>query len=404
MAKTKTLLALTNAELETVTRGRIARGMLLVREGRIAALGRNLAVPNNARTMDLQGRLVTPGLIEAHSHAGLMEDGLPGDEDVNELTDPVTPQLFALDAFKPSDVAICEAAEGGVTTMYITAGSANLFGGVGAIVKTWGARFDDYILRPAAGMKMALGENPKRCYGGKGKEPGTRMGIAALIRKTFNDARNYLEKKRAHERKQRGKKTPEPFARDLKLEAVARVLSGELPVRCHAHRACDMLTFIRIAEEYKLRYVFEHATEAGEILEELKARNVPVIIGPTLGPRGKIETRRKTFATVAQAFAAGLLVAITSDHWVTPLKNLPVYAALAVREGLSNADALRAMTINPAKILGLDGRLGSLEAGKDADLVIWDGDPLDARHKPARVMIGGKFIDQVPRWGEEQED
>jgi len=240
-------------------------------------------------------------------------------------------------------------------------------------------------------MKMAMGENPKRVYGEKGEMPATRMGIAALFRDTFTKALNYAEKKKVHEEKP--PKDNKPFEIDLKLEAVVRLLSGEFPARCHAHRAIDMLTFMRIAEEYKFQYTFEHATESRDILDELVKRQVPLVIGPSMGGRSKVETHQKTFKTVVAAVEAGLTVAITSDHGITPMKNLPVYAALAVREGLSEQDALKAITINPAKILGIEGQLGSIEQGKDADIVVWNGDPLDVRLKPEKVFIRGQLVD-----------
>jgi imidazolonepropionase-like amidohydrolase len=385
------MLAFTNADIETITRGRIANGTVLIRDGKIASVGKSVRIPKRAEVFDLGGRLLTPGLIDAHSHAGMVEDGFPGDGDINETTDPITPHMLAIDGFKPTDLGMLEAAEAGVTTMYLTQGSANVIGGIGAVVKTWGTSFDDQVINPAAGMKMATGENPKRLYGTKGNQPGTRMAIAALLRKTFTDARNYAAKKRAHARKR--SRTKGPFATDLKLEAVCRLLKGEFPARCHSHRAIDMLTFMRIAEEYKFRYVFEHATEAIDILEELVAADIPLVIGPSMTVRSKVELHHKTFETIVRAVAVGLTVAVTADHYVTPMKNLPVYAALAVREGLSEADAMKVMTINPATILGLRKRLGSLERGKEADLVVWNGDPLDVRSRPDAVYIRGRLVD-----------
>jgi len=381
--------AIVNAEIETITNGRISRGAIVFDETGIKAVGKDVGIPEDATVIDARGRIVTPGLIEAHSHAGLYEDGFPNDGDYNETTDPITPHLQAIDGFKPSDVGTLEAAAAGVTTMYITQGSANVICGIGAVVKTWGTSFSDQIVNPAAGMKMALGENPKRVYGSKDKTPSTRMGVAALLRKTLVDAVNYQEKK-AYYSEKRGDK--EPFARDLKLEAVCRVLSGELRVRCHAHRAIDMLTFMRIADEFGFKYSFEHATECVQVMDELKRRDVPVVIGPGLCSKSKVEVFHKTFKSVVRAVEAGLTVAITSDHHVSPMKYLPVYAALAVREGLSSSDALKTITINPAKILGVDDRLGSIEVGKDADLVIWSGDPLDARSRAEKVFVRGREL------------
>lgn len=385
------MFALTNAEIETITKGRISKGTVVVKDGKIASVGKRVQIPEGAEIIDLEGRLITPGLIEAHSHAGLSEDGFPADADYNETTEPVTPHLLALDGFKPTDIAMLEAAEAGVTTMYLTQGSANVFCGIGAVVKTWGQSFYDQVINPAAGMKLAMGENPKRVYGEKGKMPATRMGIASLFRKTFTDTVNYVEKKKVHARKRT--KNKEPFEIDLNLEAVARLLAGEFPARCHAHRAIDMLTFMRIAEEYTFRYTFEHATEAIDILDELVQRQIPLVIGPSMGGRSKVEVHYKTFKTVVAAVEAGLTVAVTSDHGVTPMKNLPVYAALAVREGLSEQDALKTITIYPAKILGIEKQLGSIERGKDADLVVWKSEPLDVRSKPEKVFIRGQIVD-----------
>jgi imidazolonepropionase-like amidohydrolase len=298
---------------------------------------------------------------------------------------------MAIDGFKPSDIALLEAAQGGVTTMFATPGSANVFCGMGAIVKTWGPKMTDYIVNPEAGLKMATGENPKRVYGSKGKAPTTRMGIGALLRETFTNGLNYIERKKIHKSKKG--KNKEPFLIDLKMEAVAKLLQRKVMARCHSHRSMDMLTFMRVAREFKINFAFEHATEAIDILDELKAAKVPVIIGPTMGNRPKKELINKSFDTVVQAVQAGLLVAITSDHHVLPLRYLTVYAALAVRAGLSEEDALKAITINPAKILKIDKKLGSLEKGKLADVVIWNGDPLDARSKPEAVFINGKAVD-----------
>lgn len=381
--------AIVNAQVETITNGRIPGGTVVFDEGGIKAVGKAVSIPEGAEIIDVQGKAVTPGIIEAHSHAGLYEDGFPADGDYNEMTDPITPHLQAIDGFKPGDTGTLEAAASGVTTMYISQGSANVICGIGAVVKTWGTSFDDQVVNAAAGMKMALGENPKRVYGTKDKTPSTRMGVAALLRKTLMEARNYQEKKAFYSRKSDEK---EPFATDLKLEAVGRLLNGEIRARCHAHRAIDMLTFMRIADEFGFKYCFEHATECVQILHELKRRDVPVVIGPTVGSKSKVEVFHKTFRSVAKAVEAGLTVAITSDHHVTPMKYLPVYAALAIREGLSSEDALKVLTINPAKILGVDDRLGSIEAGKDADLVVWSGDPLDARSRAEQVFIKGRAL------------
>ena len=399
--------ALVGVDIETVTKGTITGGTILVRNGKIAAVGKKVAIPKGVQKINGKGKVVTPGFIDCHSHAGLAEDGHADDADVNECSDPITPHLLALDGFKPSDRALTETALAGVTTLWVTVGSGNLFGGIGAVVKSAAPSFDEQIVLPEHGLKMAVGENPKRVYGGfrgKGGAPQTRMGIAAMFRKAFAEADLYKQKKEAHAKKaaieaakkpKKGEKKPppEPFTPDPKMEAICRLMSGDLIGRCHAHRAVDMLAFMRIVDQYKFRYCFEHATEAIDCLDELVKRKIPVIVGPTMHARFKLELYNRTPETVVRCVEAGILTAITTDHWVIPGERLPVLAALAMREGLSRADALKVMTINPAKILGLDKRLGSIQRGKEADLVVWDGDPLDIRNKPTDVYIAGRRVE-----------
>jgi imidazolonepropionase-like amidohydrolase len=384
------MFAIVNAVVDPVTGKRIDGGTVLVRDGRVAGVGAKVKVPKSAEVFDAGGKLVTPGFMDAHCHAGLVEDGIPHDRDINEKTDPVTPQLRAIDAFRPTDPSLHEAAESGVTSVYITPGSANVIGGLGAVVKTLAPDLDAQIVRLDAGMKMATGENPKRVYGELNRMPSTRMGTAAVLRAALTDTKIYLEKKARHARRRSGPK--DPFEVDLGKEAIAGILDGRYPARCHAHRSIDMLTAIRIAEEFDFPLVFEHATECEDILDQLARRRIPIVLGPSFGMRTKTETLRKGFHTAAPAVAAGLTVAITADTNVTPLRYLNVYAALAIREGLAPQDALRAVTINPARICAVDERLGSIERGKDADLVCWDGDPFDARTRPAAVWISGERV------------
>jgi imidazolonepropionase-like amidohydrolase len=385
------MFAITNAVVDPVAHPRVEGATVLVKDGRIAAVGAKVRLPAEACCIDAGGRLLTPGLMDAHCHAGLAEDGMIGDSDVNEKTEPVTAQVRALDAFRPTDVALLEAAQSGVTSIFVTPGSANVICGLGAVVKTLGKSFDRQLVKPDAGLKMATGENPKRVYGGMNKMPSTRMGTAAVIRAALTRAQVYAQKKQRHAQKKASSK--EPFELDCELEALAGLLAKRYPARCHAHRSVDMLTAMRLAEQFGFELVFEHATECEDILPELTARSIPVVIGPTLGSRGKIELHHKRFSTVAAAVDAGLTVAITADHSVTPLRYLNVYAALAIREGLDPQAALRCVTLNPARICGVDDRLGSIEKGKDADLVLWDGDPFDIRTKPAAVWINGEPVD-----------
>ncbi len=385
------MLAIVNAVIEPVTGPRISNGAVLVRDGRVVQVGPRLRVPAGAETFDAEGRLLTPGFMDAHCHAGLSEDGMVGDGDVNEKTDPVTPQVRAIDAFRPSDTSLLEAAQSGVTSVCIVPGSANVVGGMGSVVKTLARPLDRQIVRQDVGLKMATGENPKRVYGGQNRMPTTRMGAAAVMRAALTRAQVYADKKRHHAGKRAS--TKEPFEIDPAMEVLAGLLAGKYPARCHAHRSADMLTAMRIAEEFGFRLVFEHATECEDILAELTARKIPLVIGPTMGQRSKIELHNKRFSTVRAAVEAGLTVAITADHHVTPLRYLNVYAALAIREGLDPDEALKCVTINPARICGVDNRLGAIAKGKDADLVLWAGDPFDARTRPAAVWIAGQPVD-----------
>lgn len=384
------MFAIVHAIVDPVVKPRMQDATVLVRDGKIAAVGPKVKIPEEACLIDAEGRLLTPGLMDAHSHAGLNEEGLFNDSDVNETTDPVTPQVRALDAFRPSDAALLEAAQSGVTGICTLPGSANAICGMGAVVKTMAKSFAAQIVLPDAGLKMATGENPKRAYGGMKKMPSTRMGTAAVLRAALTKARIYALKKARHAAKKSAK---DPFDIDCGLEVLAALLAGDFPARCHAHRSTDMLMAMRLAEEFGFRLIFEHATECEDILPELVARDIPLVIGPTLGKRSKNETLHKRFATVAAAVQAGLTVAITADHGVTPLRYLNVYAALAIREGLDPREALKCLTINAARICGVDDRLGSIEKGKDADLVLWDGDPFDVRTKPAAVWIEGEPVD-----------
>lgn len=375
-------IAIVGGEIRTGTGARLGAGTALIEHGRFTAVGRHVQVPADATVVDARGMVLTPGLIEAHCHAGLAEDGFYEDADYNELTQPLTPHVNAVDAFRPDDSALLDAARMGVTVCCALPGSANVFCGTGCVLRTWARRHGDYIIDPACGMKVALGENPKRVHGGKDRMPATRMGTAALLRTTLIRARDYAGKLAAGER-------PDY---DPVLDALRPVLAGTMPLRCHAHRAADMVTFIRLIEEFALRFVFEHATECDAILNELAAAGAPLVIGPSLGRRSKRELHRRSFASVAAAVAAGLEVAITTDHSVTPLEHLRLLAALAIAEGLDEDAALRAISIVPARILGIDADHGSIATGKQADCVLWPGDPFDIRVKPAAVYIAGERI------------
>lgn len=373
----------------------IPEGAVALEAGRILAVGRAPggdfaalglgAAAGGAALVDGEGGVLTPGLIDAHTHLGVSEEavGIEG-ADLNETTGPVTPDLRAIDGINPEETAIGRALRAGVTAVCVLPGSANVFGGSGVVIRTRGTVVDRMVLRENAGMKAALGENPKTVYRGKDKAPATRMAIAALFREWLTKARDYDAKKaRAQEK---GK----PLDTDVKLEALLPVVRGEIPLRAHAHRADDIATIIRIAREFGLRLVIEHCTEGHKVTDLLVGNGVPAVIGPTMGGRGKVELKEKGFETAGILARAGVPVALTTDHGVMHIEHLPVAAALAAKAGMTEEQALAAVTLIPARILGLEERIGSIERGKDADLVLWSGNPLDVRSVARRVWIGGE--------------
>lgn len=369
-------------------------GDVLIENGRISAVGKALRVPDNAQTMDCAGRYVLPGFIDAHCHIGMWEDGI-GEEgaDGNESSDPITPEMRAIDGINPFDPCFAEARAAGVTTVLTGPGSANVIGGQFVALKTAGRCIDDMILRDPAAMKAALGENPKREYTEQKATPYTRMAIAALFRKAMVDAREYARKLEL------GEEDPEKLPdRDLALEALLPVLRRELPVKFHAHRADDILTALRLTREFGLCATIEHCTEGHlivdllkEQLEELKAG---VILGPLLSERAKIEMKNLTFHSAKLLHDAGIPFALMTDHPVTPIQYLPVCAALCVRDGLDEETALKSITIVAARITGLGDRVGSIEPGKDADIAIFDTHPLDFRAHCVCTFINGQIVYQ----------
>ncbi len=384
------MIAITNARILTITQGTIEKGTVLIEGSKIKAVGTEVDVPADAQVIDATGKLVMPGIIDAHGHAGVDEEGIGVEGwDYNESVDPVTPSLRALDGINPEEQGLTDAYEGGVTAMCIVPGSANVIGGEGVVIRTHGHIVDDMVIKASGGLKVAFGENPKRVYREQRKSPVTRMAIAALLRENLVKAQAYLDK--LERAKEDPDKAPE---RDLKMEMLVRVLRREIPLRAHAHRADDILTAIRIADEFNVRIVIEHCTEGHKIAEQLAKRGIPAVVGPSLTSRSKVELRERTFATPKVLHEAGVKIALTLDHPVIPVNYLPVSAAFAVRAGLPEEAALAAMTINPAEILGIADRFGSIEAGKEADLVIWTGNPLDIRSIPEKVFIAGEMVVQ----------
>ena len=386
-------VAVVGGRVVPVTGEPIDGGTVLLSGGRIEAVGGadSVPVPGGARVIDAAGSWVLPGFIEAHGHVGVHEEGEGwAGQDTNEMTEPVTAQVRALDAINPADLGFRDAISGGVLAVNVNPGSGNPIGGQTVALRCWGRTVDEMLLREPSGLKSALGENPKRVYGEQGKMPSTRLGTAAVIRGAFVAAANYLAKLDAEAAKPEADR--KPVDRDLKLEALGRVLRREIPWRQHCHRADDIATALRIAEEFGYDLVIDHGTEAHLVADLLAARNIPVIIGPLFTSRSKVELLNRSLANPGRLARAGVTIAITTDHPVVPIHFLVHQATLAVKEGLDRDTALAALTINPARIAGVDGRLGSIEPGKDADLVLWSGDPLDVFSRAQRALIGGREI------------
>ena len=374
------MIFIKNAYLKPMAVPDIPNGCLLLDDnGKIAGVGKDLPVPEDALVIDAAGRLVTPGCVDAHCHIGLDNEatGWEG-RDYNEMVDPITPQMRAIDSINPLDEAFPNALRGGVTTACTGPGSANVVGGTFAAIKLYGKRVDKMIVKEPLAMKCAFGENPKRCYGQSGKKaPMTRMGTAALLRELLFKSRNYMQKKDAGE---------EP-AFDMKLEAMLPVMRGQIPLKAHAHRADDILTSIRIAREFGVKLTLDHCTDGALIADELAEEGFSAFVGPTLGNKSKIELMNKSFTTPAVLHQAGVNVSIITDAPVSPLQHLPMCAGLAVSSGLDMEEGWRAITINPANATGIGDRVGSLEPGKDADVVIWTADPLTTIGAEAYMTI-----------------
>ena len=379
-------LAITGAHVVPID-GEPFEGTVRIRAGRIVALGHKLTVPHEATVIDAHGQWLLPGFIDAHTHLGAHEEaqGWAGN-DTNELTDPVTAGVRALDGINPADMAFDDALSGGITTVNVNPGSGNPIGGLTVAIHTHGRIVDEMVVRSPSGLKSALGENPKRVYGDKKQAPSTRLGTASMIRDAFVEAGNYLDKLEFIEV---GKPPP---ARNLTSEALGLVLQGTIPWRQHCHRADDIATAVRIADEFGYRLVIDHGTEAHLIADMLARKGIPVLIGPLFTSRSKVELRNRSLANPGRLAAAGVEISIITDHPVVPIHFLVHQATLSVKEGLDRETALRAITIHPARVLGVDQRIGSLAVGKDADLVLWSGDPLDVMQRALRVFIGGREV------------
>ena len=382
------MLLLKNGNVMTMA-GPAFVGDVAIENGKIVAVGQSLSY-SDAEVRDVTGMTVMPGIVDPHCHIGMWEDamGFEG-ADGNECTNPITPELRAIDAINPYDRCFEEAAAGGVTTCVTGPGSANVIGGQFVAIKTYGDSVEDMVLRFPVAVKAAFGENPKRVYNGKNQTPSTRMATAALMRKALIEAQEYNEKL------EKGKADPEKMPeRNLGKEILARVIRRELPMKIHAHRADDILTAIRICREFKLRYTLDHCTEGHLITDKLKEALSEdcegIIVGPLLTDRSKIELKNLSFKAPKVLEQAGIEYAMMTDHPVTPEQYLPICTAVAVREGASEEGALKAITINAAKITGIADRVGSIEVGKDADIAVFSGHPFDFRSRCVLTLVNGK--------------
>ncbi|MEH3089957.1 MAG: amidohydrolase [Microbacterium arborescens] len=383
------IIAVVNGRIVPVSAPVIEGGTVVIEDGVITAVGdAGTTVPDGAEIVDAAGRWVLPGFVEAHGHLGVHEDGEGwSGNDTNEMTDPNGARFRALDGIDIEEVGFRDALRGGVTSVVVKPGSGNPIGGRTVAIKTWGGRtVDEQVIAENVSVKSALGENPKRVYGDKKQTPSTRLGVASVLRDAFVDAQNYVAKRDAAAAK------GEPFERDLGKETLAQVLDGTLLWDQHSHRHDDIVTAIRLAEEFGYRLVVNHGTEGHKIADVLAEKDIPVIFGPMLTSRSKVELRDRAIGALALIAAAGVTVAITTDHPVVPIDQIRLQAILAVREGLPADVALEALTTNPASILRLDDRVGALEAGRDGDVVIWSGDPLAVESRVEHVLIGGTTV------------
>lgn len=382
------MMYITGGKILTMAGPVYENGTIQIENGKIKSISEgaigDMPSGSEKKVLDVQGAWVMPGLIEAHCHMGITEEkkGMEGD-DCNENVEPITPYLRAIDAINSMDAAFDDAVRAGITSAMIGPGSSNVVGGQFAFLKTKGRCIDDLIVKAPAAMKAAFGENPKVNFSGQGKSPVTRMATAALLREELFKACQYKAKK---------EKKEADFAPDFRMEPWMPVLNGEIPIKAHVHRADDIFTAIRIAKEFGLSMTLDHCSEGHLIADKLKKAGFPVIVGPDLSSRSKIEVQNMAFKTVGILNQAGVLTAITTDHPVSVIQSLPLCAGLAVKAGLPMEEGLKAITINPAIICGVADRVGSLEVGKDADIAIFDGSPLEIATTTLYTIIDGKIV------------
>ena len=379
------MLLIKNGRIKTMVSPDLSGGCILIDDaGKIASVKEYIEPSPEMSVVDAGGRLVTPGCVEAHCHIGIHNSAVRWEGmDFNERSDPLTPHMRAIDGINPMDETFTLAIRHGVTSACTGPGSANVVGGTFAAIKLVGNRVDDMVIKHPVAMKCAFGENPKSVFGQSGKAPVTRMATAAMLRELLFKSKRYLEAKEAG-------KDP---SFDMKLEAMIPVMKKQIPLKAHAHRADDIFTSIRIAKEFDLKLTLDHCTDGAMIADELAGEGYPAFVGPSFGHKTKVELKNKSFTTPSVLYEAGVPVSIITDAPVTPLEYLPFCAGLAVSAGLPYEEGWKAITINPATHMGIGDRVGSLETGKDADIVIWNGDPLlEVGAVAYMTIVDGKVV------------
>lgn len=381
------MLLIKNGNILTMAGSNYEPGCVLIKDDKIFKVARKINEEDYdiSETIDAKGLWVMPGLIEAHCHIGITEEkkGFEGD-DCNEMKEPITPYIRAIDAINPMDSAFHNAVCSGITSVMVGPGSSNVVGGQFAFIKTDGRSIEQMIVLAPAAMKVAFGENPKTNYNNMDKMPSTRMSIAGMLREELFKAVQYQKKKNS--------KANEDFEQDFRMECWLPVLNREIPLKAHVHRTDDILTAIRIAREFNLNITLDHCTEGHLIADEIKQSGFPAIVGPSLASRNKIEVQNMDFKTAGVLNKKGIKVAITTDHPVTRIQYLPVCSGFAAKEGLGVEEGLKAMTINAAEICNVSNRVGSIEEGKDADLAIFDGNPMETFTNTIYTIINGKVL------------
>ncbi|HEY8445337.1 MAG TPA: amidohydrolase [Bacilli bacterium] len=389
------MLLIKNANLISMAKINFEVCDILVEAGKIKQVGKLEVIDfPEANVIDAKGQFVTPGLVDPHCHIGLFEEAIRGEgADGNEMTNPVTPELRAIDAIKPQDMAFDKALQAGVTTVCTGPGSANVIGGTFSIIKTKGKTIDDMVVKAESAMKMALGENPKRVYGGRNQSPETRMATAAIARESLIKAHDYKAKMDKYQKDlSEGKDVSKPEF-NMKWDSLSRVFDG-MPVKIHAHQQDDIVTAVRLIEEFNLNATIEHCTEGYLIADYLKTHNQKVILGPSFGTKSKYELRNMSLESAKILADAKVPFAIMTDHPVIHCANALTHASLFVREGLDELEGLKAVTIYAAELNNVSDRVGSIEEGKDADIVIWSGHPFHYMTQPLYVIVNGEVAYQ----------